>query len=756
MALDLLCGSAMMRTLPPLLIAVLGLLAPPPVGAQSPTVTGVVLDDRTGQPIRDVLVYVESQAFLTNTDAEGRFALALPPGDYSLVASMIGYALLRAPVTVVERTVVPVTFRLSEGAGTFTERVTVTGDRSVGSQQAPGASALHGRELENLRGVMLDDPLRAVQALPAATATDDFYSEFAVRGSTFRHVGLTVDGIPTRYLMHTVHGVTDGGSIAMINSETLGAVSLLPGSYPQTAGRSLGAQVDLATRDGNRDAFHARTGLSGTSATLLTDGPLAGGRGSWLASVRKSYLGYIIQRIDPDATFVFGFVDGQAKVVYDLNTRHQLAFTTLIGRAAFEEGEEGLGVNDRADATSHAWLSSLSWRYLSDSGLTVTNRLYSTGVQFDHDNPLGVTLDTSRSHDVGWRGDAALAVRPGWLLSFGGDAQRLQGATRRERTFPAGLRVLNDYSEGASAASVYAQLRVDLGSRVSVTPGVRGDHWSLTRSRAASPWITAEARLTERLRLRGGSGIYRQFADMEQVFGLQGGGRSLRPEHATHLDAGLEYELSRDTQADGDGLSPARARRALDSAVGTTPSWQSEPFASGGRTRHGSTGSTAPRAGWNSSSGATPRAACLAGQATRTRATATPIRPTAEQFWADADQRHTLSLYGNYRVSSRSTVSAKLRYGSNYPIRGYVAEAVPTPVIIDGQPLFYAISDATQCRSTAGVLAVGCPRRPRLPLVADAASCCSSRLRTCSTERIGEAHPTASTARDASSTPRSR
>ena len=60
-----------------------------------------------------------------------------------------------------------------------------------------------------MRGVMLDDPLRAVQALPSATATDDFYSEFAVRGGTFRHVSLTVDGISARHLMHTVNDVVD-------------------------------------------------------------------------------------------------------------------------------------------------------------------------------------------------------------------------------------------------------------------------------------------------------------------------------------------------------------------------------------------------------------------------------------------------------------------------------------------------------------------------------------------------------------------
>jgi hypothetical protein len=69
---------------------------------------------------------------------------------------------------------------------------------------------------------------------------------------------------------------------------------------------------------------------------------------------------------------------------------------------------------------------------------------------------------------------------------------------------------------------------------------------------------------------------------------------------------------------------------------------------------------------------------------------------TGERFWGDADQRHTLSLYGNYRLSSRASVSARYRYGSNYPITGYIGEPAASSLgqqpRVDGQPPFYALS----------------------------------------------------------------
>src|SRR6185503_14919227 len=115
-----------------------------------------------------------------------------------------------------------------------------------------------------------------------------------------------------------------------------------------------------------------RAGLSGTSASVLGEGPIANGKGSWLASARRSYLNYLIDRIDPDTGFAFGFVDAQGKAVYDFSARHQVAITALLGRAVFQEDDPNLSVNEIRTGVSRAWLSSLSWRYLPTSRWAIT------------------------------------------------------------------------------------------------------------------------------------------------------------------------------------------------------------------------------------------------------------------------------------------------------------------------------------------------------------------------------------------------
>ena len=46
----------------------------------------------------------------------------------------------------------------------------------------------------------------------------------------------------------------------------------------------------------------------------------------------------------------------------------------------------------------------------------------------------------------------------------------------------------------------------------------------------------------------------------------------------------------------------------------------------------------------------------------------------AESFPSDYDQRHTVNAYVVYRWSGRTSLSARMRYGSNFPIAGYIQD----------------------------------------------------------------------------------
>ncbi len=66
--------------------------------------------------------------------------------------------------------------------------------------------------------------------------------------------------------------------------------------------------------------------------------------------------------------------------------------------------------------------------------------------------------------------------------------------------------------------------------------------------------------------------------------------------------------------------------------------------------------------------------------------------PAGEQFWSDADQRHTVSAYVRYRLTNRTSVSGKYRYGSNYPLLGYLTISKDSALLDNGAREFYALT----------------------------------------------------------------
>jgi hypothetical protein len=245
-------------------------------------VHGVVVDGATGAPLSRVLVADEDAAELRKavTAADGTFTLRLPAGRRRLRASVVGYGMARQAVDVPESGSLEVTFVLAGGTGTHTETVEVSADRFRSADPgAPGQQVLGSADIQNLRGVLADDPLRAVQVLPGVAAGDDLRSEFSVRGSSFTHMHLTLDGFTTPYLLHAVRAIEDAtssGSIAMINSDVLQEAALVSGGYVQRSGNRTGASVEFGIRPGARDRVLVRTAVSGTSASIVVEGPLGG------------------------------------------------------------------------------------------------------------------------------------------------------------------------------------------------------------------------------------------------------------------------------------------------------------------------------------------------------------------------------------------------------------------------------------------------------------------------------------------------
>jgi hypothetical protein len=641
-------------------------------------VRGVVVDAATGAPLTRVLVLDGSSGTSAVTGPEGTFRLELPPGVRPLRASVVGYAVAVREVTVAAGGVTDLTIPLAGGTGGFTEDVTVTGARFRSADPgAPAQQVLGSADIQNLRGVLADDPLRAVQVLPGVATGDDLRSEFSVRGSSFAHMHLTVDGFTTPYLLHAVRAVEDAsssGSIAMINSDILQDVSLVNGGYLQRTGDRTGASVEFHMRPGSREHTQVRAAVSGTNASLVVEGPLgpAGARrGSWLVSARQSYLDLLIERLVHDQV-QFGFSDAQAKVQYDLSPQQRIEATVIAGRSRLREPPEEIDANDLYTGSNASAVGIGTWRRAA------ARSVFSAGVlggvnRFRNETLVGDELDRGHEQQFGARADVKHQAGTSLSLEAGGELDVFWESRHRQRPITATtFRVVNDYSGDAARVGAYGALRWSVLPSLTFLPGARIDRWSLTNQTTASPWIQAEWRVGASTTVRGATGKYQQFPRFEQVLGAWGT-PGLDAERAMHADVSVERTIGSAARVQITVYD--REERDFLRRPGA------EPRIVDGRLVRGFTTATFENRLTGSSRGVEVFAQRLDANGFsgwisyaygrhRYRDTV-----NQESFWGDLDQRHTANLYGLYRLSPRMSVSAKLRVGSNFPAPGYYREA---------------------------------------------------------------------------------
>jgi outer membrane receptor for ferrienterochelin and colicin len=638
-------------------------------------VTGTIVEARTNAPLAAVLIKVQSTGQRVFSDAEGRFEIPdIAAGSQTLLISVVGFGLVRRDVTVVAGETVSVSIPVAEGASTYVEDVAVSASLFRDAEPGvPSQSVLGSRELFGLRGLIADDPYRAAQMLPGVAANDDFRAEFAVRGLGPSQTGISIDGVDSPLLFHTVRGVEDTGSLGLINSDILESATLLSGPHPQRLNSHLGSRLDFTTRDGARARLTVRGLISASAASTVWEGPFGNAKkASWLVAIRQSYLDWLLRMIDTTSGATFGYLDGQAKLTFDLTPRQTLRASVIAGRSALREEEEDVGPNELTDGRNAVAIGNLQWRFTPSARFTVTQQIYALKADFGNRVADGRLRDEGGDLDITWRGGVEWHPTPAHIVEFGAQAQWLN-STRINRRFTATSEAMlvNAHVSTWSAAS-WMQYRWTPTARLSVAPGVRVEQWDLIEKGAASPWLLTEYEVRSGMRLRFGTGLQRQAPTIDQaMFVLPG--TQLVAERAAVIEAGIEQRIGDAWLASGsvyhrrdtDLLRFEDAEIRIENNRVILPqasNWQNALTGEANgvelklerRSTNGLNGWVSYA--WNKYELEDSRGA---GQ-------------PAERFYGDYDQRHTLNTYIAYRWSGRTSLSARMRYGSNFPIRGYI------------------------------------------------------------------------------------
>jgi hypothetical protein len=652
-------------------------LAAFPAFAQgSGEVRGSVVDAQGGEALSNVAIVFTGTAYRATTDAAGRFRFAaVEPGDYTLTASTVGYRMIKRPFHLDAGETKEFEIVLSAGTFRQTDSVVVQGGGpfEIARQDSLSTLALAGNDAKNLGSVLADDPLRAVQSLPGVSSNDDFEARFSLRGADFSRIGLHFDGVLLHMPFHTIEGSQQTGSGSAFNGDMVEELELHESAWPARFQDRTAGVLDIHSRDGSRTGNLFRVTASASNAGVLAEGPL-GRRGSWMASARKSYLQYILERTMSDMPLVFGLEDAQGRLTYDVNPRNTLYLDVMESYSDIDRArdKDRLGINSLMTGAYNYTFAHLTWRYTPTSALMLTNHAAWMREKYDNANRAGQSLAGGYYGEWVWDAAATWSRSLGGSLDFGWSVRRARDNSFFNQLLTTAPYVrLMDHGDGTGVVTGgYAQQSWTLaGGHAHISAGARWDRNSADGIAVVSPNASLAFTITPSTRVQLAWGQYAQFpelADLKSPYG----GRRLLPIRATHAVGSIERRFGERTRVraeyfereDRDLIDrPWYEPRMLNGVVFVPP--VNPPLYNSGRGYARGYEFIAERRSANRLTGWVSYAYCMARQRDGIERIS---YPTAY------DQRHTVNAFGSYRVSPSVNLSAKWAYGSNYPYPGFL------------------------------------------------------------------------------------
>lgn len=350
------------------------------------TLTGLIRDVSTHQPLVGVNVIVSGTDFGAATDMNGYYRIKdVPVGSYNIHVSMIGYKpVRRANVHIVTQRSTSVNFELYsyvlegedvEVTATYFEKAkdAITSSRSV--------------DIEEIRSdpVGAYDIMAMMQALPSVVSGSDQTNEIIVRGGSPGENLFIMDFLEIPYPNHYPEQGKGGGPVTMVDTEFIERIDFYAGAFPARYGEKLSSVMDVTLREGNREKHQIQTDMNMAGFGLTMEGPLTK-KSSYLYSLKRSFLDFVISSTGMQA--IPTYWSSQGKVTYHISQTQKMYLNFIGGLDEITiEGENNpqLRGAENVDYASHQATLGLTYKNLfSKKGYFITS-LGQSWVKLDAD-----------------------------------------------------------------------------------------------------------------------------------------------------------------------------------------------------------------------------------------------------------------------------------------------------------------------------------------------------------------------------------
>ena len=525
-------------------------------------IRGQVLDAEVKTPLISTNISIQNTLMGASSDADGNFEIKnVPVGTWSLRFSYIGYeTVVKTDVIVKSNRITTVNAELTMSSVVL-EGVVVTGGYFSETKDEPvSAVNFSSEEIRRAPG-SAGDVSRILMSLPSIAKVNDQTNNLIVRGGSPTENAFYVDNIEIPNINHFPTQGASGGPIGLLNVDFIEDVRFYSGGFSSKYGDRLSSIMDITFRQGNRNEFDGQLDLNFAGFGGTGEGPLFNKKGSWLLSARKSYLDYLVDMIDIGTSVAPVYGDIQGKIVYDLNSNHQLMLLGIWGDDHNNPGRDTAIENDMiyyGKQDIYERTTGINWRALwnkngySNTSLSVTSQDFNEN-NFETNSGLFLSQNNSSEYSYNFRQVNHFRINNRSSVEFGLDAKYLKNKYNNyfaEYTDALGNPVSSfriNQTDDSYKTGIFLDLSLSPVQRLNTTLGVRTDYFSMTEKTHIAPRFSFSYALSNRTSVTGAAGIYYQALPMVLLIQNEEN-KNLKETQARHLILGSSHLLTENTR----------------------------------------------------------------------------------------------------------------------------------------------------------------------------------------------------------------
>ena len=319
--------------------------------AQTGTVRGFLYEKETGEPVIYTNVLLKGTSYGANTDINGYYSIGkVPPGDYTIVVTYMGYESLNSPVTVKANEIVTKKLHLVKSAVNLKEVEISAEKEEKKTEVRTSVIKVTPKDIKQIPSVGGEADLATyMQVLPGAITTGDQGGQVYIRGGAPVQNKVLLDGMIIYNPFHSI------GFFSVFDTDILRNVDVYTGGFGAEYGGRISSIMDITTRDGTKKRISGKISTSPFSSKALIEGPISkidedgGGSSSFILSAKTSYL-------DKTSKTFYPYVDKQG-LPYN--------FTDLYGKISINSA-----AGNKVNLFGFHFVDNVKYQHISNLGWT--------------------------------------------------------------------------------------------------------------------------------------------------------------------------------------------------------------------------------------------------------------------------------------------------------------------------------------------------------------------------------------------------